>query len=76
MIDEEFMLRDLRKAHEMTQEKLAAVLGVKQECRMSRSDPTCCSRRRASRLRRSAECLRSEPCSPADARSRSRLFRT
>jgi DNA-binding XRE family transcriptional regulator len=31
MIDEELTLRDLRKAHQMTQEKLAAVLGVKQE---------------------------------------------
>ena len=31
MIAEELTLRDLRKAHEMTQEKLAAVLGVKQE---------------------------------------------
>ena len=30
MIDEELTLRDLRKAHEMTQEKLAAVLGMKQ----------------------------------------------
>jgi DNA-binding XRE family transcriptional regulator len=30
-IDEELTLRDLRKAHQMTQEKLAAVLGVKQE---------------------------------------------
>jgi DNA-binding XRE family transcriptional regulator len=31
IIDEELTLRDLRKAREMTQEKLAAVLGVKQE---------------------------------------------
>jgi DNA-binding XRE family transcriptional regulator len=31
MIDEELTLRDLRKAHAMTQEKLAAMLGVKQE---------------------------------------------
>jgi transcriptional regulator with XRE-family HTH domain len=31
MIEEELTLRDLRKAHQMTQEKLAAVLGVKQE---------------------------------------------
>ena len=31
MIDEELMLRDLRKAHQMTREKLTAVLGVKQE---------------------------------------------
>src|SRR5215468_2002705 len=31
IIDEELTLRDLRKAHQMTQEKLAAVLGVKQE---------------------------------------------
>ena len=30
MIDEELTLKDLRKAHEMTQEKLAAVLGMKQ----------------------------------------------
>jgi transcriptional regulator with XRE-family HTH domain len=30
-IAEELTLRDLRKAHEMTQEKLAEVLGVKQE---------------------------------------------
>ncbi len=31
MIAEELTLRDLRKAHAMTQEKLAAVLGIKQE---------------------------------------------
>jgi transcriptional regulator with XRE-family HTH domain len=31
MIAEELTLRDLRKAHQMTQEKLAAELGVKQE---------------------------------------------
>jgi len=31
IIDEELTLRDLRKAHQMTQEKLAALLGVKQE---------------------------------------------
>jgi len=31
IIDEELTLRDLRKAHHMTQVKLAAVLGVKQE---------------------------------------------
>jgi DNA-binding XRE family transcriptional regulator len=30
MIEEELTLRDLRKAHDMTQEKLAAVLGIKQ----------------------------------------------
>ena len=31
MIAEELTLRELRKAHAMTQEKLAAVLGIKQE---------------------------------------------
>lgn len=31
MIAEELSLRDLRKAHHMTQEKLAAELGIKQE---------------------------------------------
>jgi len=31
MIAEEFTLRDLRKAYHLTQEKLAAELGVKQE---------------------------------------------
>ena len=30
MIAEELTLRDLRKAHELTQEKVAALLGVKQ----------------------------------------------
>ena len=30
MIDEELTLKDLRKAHELTQEKLAALLGMKQ----------------------------------------------
>jgi DNA-binding XRE family transcriptional regulator len=31
MIDEELTLRDLRKAHQIAQVKLAAALGVKQE---------------------------------------------